>query len=198
MRSSKDRSRHHQGVDDRVWYVAYGSNMATARFHCYVRGGRPAGARVTLPGCRDTTPPEQWRAVHVPGAIHFALESPTWTGGMAFYDPDAPGRTPARAWLVTREQFCDVVDQEMHRPVGTEFALDLADGERVALGPGRYETLVRVGTLDDRPMLTCTCPWRTDDVDHRPPSRAYLRILAIGLAETHGWDGARAAAYLGA
>lgn len=32
-----------------VWYAAYGSNLAAARFRCYVVGGRPAGAARTYP-----------------------------------------------------------------------------------------------------------------------------------------------------
>src|SRR6266851_737509 len=34
------------------WYAAYGSNLAEDRFLCYVRGGRPAGGKVNLLGCR--------------------------------------------------------------------------------------------------------------------------------------------------
>ena len=47
--------------------------------------------------------------------MYFAGTSTTWHGGVAFYDHDVPGPTPARAYLVTAEQFADVAAPEMHR-----------------------------------------------------------------------------------
>src|SRR4051812_46926456 len=99
-----------------VWYVAYGSNMHADRLTCYLAGGQPAGAGRTYPGCRDTRPPRDTAPVLVPGGIYFALESLTWSGGMAFYDPDLPGEVAARAYLISAAQFADIAAQEMHRP----------------------------------------------------------------------------------
>lgn len=42
---------------------------------------------------------------------------------MAFYDPEAPGEVAARAYLITAEQFVDVLAQETLRLPG--MALDL-------------------------------------------------------------------------
>ena len=119
---------------------------------------------------------------------------------MAFYDDRAPRRVACRAYLVTAEQFADVAAQEMRRPPGGEFALELArvlaDVDPVhALGPGRYETLTRVGTLADAPMVTVTY---ADVATLGPvaPSAAYLRCISRGLHEAHGWDPVRTAGYL--
>ena len=63
--------------------------------------------------------------------------------------------------------------------------------------PGRYETVGCVDTLDDVPLLTVT----SHDVPGlvpAPPSPAYLRSIAAGLREAHGWDDARIASYLAA
>jgi hypothetical protein len=63
------------------------------------------------------------------------------------------------------------------------------------MGPGRYETVVRVGTRDGIPLLTVT----NGDVPGltlAAPSAPYLRSIATGLREAHGWDDARIAAYL--
>ncbi len=46
----------------RIWYVAYGSNLAMGRFRCYLSGGRPDGASREYPGCGDTTSPPAARA----------------------------------------------------------------------------------------------------------------------------------------
>lgn len=186
-----------RGSPARVWYAAYGSNMHLDRLRCYLAGGRPRGGSIELPGARDPADPTRSRAVEIPGVLYFATESLTWTGGRAFYCPDAAGRTAARAHLLTTEQFADIVAQEMYRPPGTDLDLHevLAAG-RARLGPGRYETLVHVGTLDGWPMLTCTAPWHHTGVPGNPPARAYLRHLAAGLAESHDWPLTRIAAYL--
>lgn len=180
-----------------VWYVGYGSNLHAERFACYLAGGTPVGAARGYPGCRDTSPPLATRALEVPGGIYFATESPVWLGGRAFYDPELPGVTAARGYLVTTGQFADVAAQEMYRDPGVDLDLSavLADG-RHALGPGRYETLLHLGEHDGHPALTFTAPWRAADVEHTKPSAAYLTVLASGLAESHGWSADRIADYL--
>ncbi|HEX3814833.1 MAG TPA: histone deacetylase [Mycobacteriales bacterium] len=182
---------------DLVWYVSYGSNLCAARFACYLGGGRPLGAARDYPGCADPTPPRRAVPVWLPGGIYFALRSRVWGGGMAFYDPALPGRVAARGYLITAAQFADVVDQEMHRAPGP--GLDLAPvlrHGRDTIGPGRYETLLRVGECDGRPLLTFTAPWTAADVEHTRPTVAYLDTLATGLRETYHWEPAQVDAYL--
>ncbi|MEV6979334.1 histone deacetylase [Kitasatospora sp. NPDC093806] len=171
--------------------------MHAERLACYLRGGRPAGGVRDHPGCRDGRPPERSAPVRLPGALYFALESRTWGGGVAFYDPAQPGRTPARAYLLTTGQFSDIAAQERGDGPGAD--LDLAAVLRTGrdhLGPGRYGTLVCTGTLDGVPVLTFTAPWRLAEAELNPPRVAYLRTLAAGLADAHGWSRRRAAAYL--
>ncbi|NLU73148.1 histone deacetylase [Streptomyces sp. HNM0575] len=171
--------------------------MHRSRLSCYLTGGRPEGGRKAQPGCRDPRPPERALPVMLPGELYFAMESPVWTGGSAFYDPDAEGHTAARAWLVTAGQFSDIAAQEMHREPGTDLDLrEVLTSGRCEVGGGRYETLVCAGTVEDRPVLTFTAPWGRDGVPGNPPAAVYLRHLASGLAESHGWPAARIAAYL--
>ena len=184
-----------------LWYVAYGSNLFRERFACYLAGGTPPGGAWRYPGCRDATPARDERAVLLPGGVYFAHTSLTWGGGMAFYDAALPGRAPARAYLLTAAQFCDVMAQEMRRPIDDAAGADrdlaevLATG-RQRLGPGRYETLLKVGERDGRPMLTFTAPHAAADAPLNAPTAPYLTMLGRGLREAHGWDAARAAAYL--
>ncbi|MFC4495209.1 histone deacetylase [Streptomyces ovatisporus] len=182
---------------ERVWYAAFGSNMHLSRLGFYLTGGRPPGARRTCPGCRDSRQPERTVPVMLPGELYFALESPTWTGGLAFYDPDGAGETAARAYLLTAGQFSDIAAQEMHREPGHDLDLSrvLATG-RAEMGTGRYETLICPGLLEGHPVLTFTAPWGRDDVSWNPPAAAYLWQLASGLAEAHAWPAERIAAYL--
>ena len=160
---------------DLVWYVAYGSNMYADRLAYYLAGGQPAGGLRASPGCRDPRPPRRTTSVMLSGGIYFALESPTWTGGVAFYDDELPGHAAARAYLITRSQFADIVAQEMHEPPGTdqyELIAEAVGTGRARLGPGCYETLVHVGSRDGRPLLTFTAPWRAGDVPWNPPGAA--------------------------
>jgi hypothetical protein len=184
-----------------VWYVAYGSNLSVERFACYVRGGRPPGGTRTNPGCRDRTLPVRDEPVDLPGTLYFAGTSPQWGGGVAFYDHTTPGGTAARGYLLTAGQLADVAAQEMYRdPRDGDPLEDLVlrplEGGRHALGPGRYETLVEVGHLDGRPLLTFTAPHAAGGVERTQPAPAYLATMARGLRESRGWDGCRVATYL--
>ncbi|CCH33307.1 histone deacetylase [Actinosynnema sp. NPDC047251] len=180
-----------------VWYVSYGSNLYADRFACYLRGGVPVGAAHAYPGCRDGSPPRAVREVEAPGGIYFATRSPVWGGGRAFFDPGLPGTAAMRGYLITTGQFADVVEQEMYREPGPEIDLTtvLAEG-RDQRGPGRYDTLLRLGEFAGHPALTFTAPWSAGDVEHTAPSGPYLKMLRDGLCESHGWTTARAAAYL--
>ncbi|GLY25404.1 hypothetical protein Misp04_51350 [Micromonospora sp. NBRC 101691] len=185
---------------DLVWYVAYGSNLHAARLGCYLGGGRPPGGLRTYPGCRDRRPPRRDVPVFLPGGVYFTGESRAWTGGMAFYDLALPGLVAARAYLLTAGQFADVAAQEMYRPPGADLVALAVAVERgsVAVGPGRYETLVCAGHREGYPLLTFTAPWRAGDVPWNPPAAAYLGLLAAGLAESHGWAVDRIVDYLAA
>ncbi|WP_443058336.1 histone deacetylase [Streptomyces sp. NBC_00442] len=135
--------------------------------------------------------------VHLRGALYFATRSPVWGGGRAFYDPGAAGHVLARAHLVSTGQFADIAAQEMYREPGEDLDLgEVLSKGRSVLGAGRYETLICPGSLDGRPVLTFTAPWRMDDVARTAPSAAYLRHLAEGLLEAGAWDVDTVTAYL--
>ena len=171
-----------------VWYVSYGSNMARDRLACYLQGGRPPGAMVTYPGARDGTLPQAEAGIELPGTIYFAGESKVWGGGMAFYDHSLPGPTPAKAYLITAEQFADVAAQEMNRPPEPDSPLeqlvfDLPAGSSHSVGPGGYETLLVLDDADGVPMVTFTAAHGSADAEHAQPQEPYLAMLRTGTAE---------------
>ena len=180
-----------------VWYVAYGSNMRSSRLRYYLAGGRPPNGAKTLPGCRDRRKPERSIPVELRGKLYFALESAMWTGGRAFFDPDSDGTAWARGHLITIGQFSDILAQEMYRaPAGDlELADWLAQG-RTQVGPGRYETIVCVGSLDGYPALTFTAPWPIEEITPTRPAPAYLQNIAAGLLEAGAWKKSEIATYL--
>lgn len=193
---------HHEHAD-LIWYVSYGSNMNADRLACYIQGGRPTGALIGYTGCRDRTPPRDDAGVILPGRLHFGARSKVWGGGMAFYDHDVEGPTPARAYLVTVSQFVDIAAQEMHREVSDHDPLEEVvrsgvPGGRHVAGPGRYETMLRVGDREGIPMLTFTAPDGIHEMPPTEPTPTYLGMLAEGLRQAHGWDRDRAEAYFSA
>lgn len=183
-----------------VWYVAYGSNLALDRFRCYLRGGRPSGGLREYAGCRDGRDPASAIPLHVSGRLVFAGASTVWGGGMAFLDRPAPGRVACRAYLISTEQFADVTAQEMRRPPGGEFAREL-EGKLAevqsweTLGPGHYETVVRLGVHAGAPLLTVT---HSDVADLVPaaPSATYVSQICVGLHEAHRWSAEHMGRYL--
>jgi hypothetical protein len=180
-----------------VWYASYGSNMSADRLACYLTGGCPPGAARTYPGARDRTLPADVRPVELAGCVYFAWHSPTWGGGIAFYDPQGPGASVGRAYRLTLGQLSDLLEQEMHRQPGVDHDLSelLQDGVAV-VGDGRYESLHVVGELDGEPVVTFTSPEGMHAADHNQPSASYLATMARGLVEGHGWDGDQVSAYL--
>lgn len=68
-----------------VWYVSYGSNLMEERFHCYIKGGIPAGSNEAEKGCRDHTLPVHNKGCELPYPLYFAKDTSKWgTGGVAF------------------------------------------------------------------------------------------------------------------
>ena len=167
-----------------VWYCAYGSNLDADRFAEYV--GR----------CRDPSPPRADAAHVVPGGIRFERSSRRWqAGGVAFLDVEAAGAARCRRWLVTAEQFADVVAQENGAAPGT-VTVDwdgLAAQGSAVVGEGWYGRLVWCGEVAAVPVVTFTAARHAEP---SAPSAPYLRVVAAGLRAAHGLDPATVADYL--
>ena len=156
---------------ERVWYAAYGSNLSRERFLCYLVGGRPSLGKQEHRGSKDTAPPAMDRLLAITHSLYFALpEGSTRTrnwgeGGVAFIDPEADphAKTICRMWRITAEQYRDVRQQEGH---------------------ALYDREILLGRAEGLPILTVTHGRRLGNV--LPPSRAYLKTIAIGLRETAG------------
>lgn len=178
--------------EELVWYAAFGSNLSRARLGCYVAGGTPAGARRAYEGCRDRTAPRAHRTLALPGHLRFAGQSSVWGGGMAFYAPSGGGTVHARAYLLRLEQLVDLVAQESRHPVGTTLVLADAGDTRHGLS-SVYDVLMDLGRLDGHRVLTLSSS-RHHPLN--PPSGAYVRTVADGLADGFDLDADARVAYL--
>jgi hypothetical protein len=185
-----------------VWYVSYGSNLHRARFLAYVQGGRVAGNAVVYEGCRDTAPPSDDIPLTLAHSLYFAgWSGRVWGGTSAAFVSLATATAPAlaRAYLITEEQFLDVVQQENADGCAVEdfervVAWARRNGHAPLLPTGTYTELVFCGERDGDPMLTFTAS--KDREDFGPPSEAYLRVIGAGLRESHGLNASEVVAYL--
>ena len=118
-------------MKDLVWYASYGSNLSYSRFLCYINGGTPGGSSKRCEGCSDKTPPQDRRPITIPHELYFARESSSWGGkGVAFVKSqrDDNVKTFGRMYLITREQFTQIVRQENGRlPDDTRIIIDFED-----------------------------------------------------------------------
>lgn len=192
------------GPAERVWYVSYGSNLKRARFMAYLRGGRTPGNDVVHEGCADTSPPIDDVPLELPNSLYFAGWSDrVWggtSGGFITLDVQAPSAL-ARAYLIARGQFLDVVRQENANQAADldDFDRNLARARRSGhtrlLPTGSYSELVYSGEREGHPLLSFTAS--VNRTDFTPPSAAYLGVIGSGLRECHGLSTKQVVEYLG-
>lgn len=168
---------------ERVLYVSYGSNMNYKRFMRYIAGGT-AGTR-TYKGARDTTPPAEVQHRQIDHPLVFKGESAVWTGGVGFLDDTKKGLTRAVGYLITWEQFIDVVTQENNasEPVtitrkAGEYILENLNTP-VVTRP-HYNKIVNLGESEGVPALTFTSA-NLHEWEDTIPSTDYLAMLEENL-----------------
>ena len=176
--------------EEGIWYAAYGSNLSRRRFDIYLRGGRPDGATHTYPGCRDISDPADEDVGDIPSELCFGGWSQTWGGGVAFVRPSETARSKVRLYLITLEQFADVVAQENWLKPGS---IEIDPAKDTVLDGRMYGVVPRLGDREGLPVLTITQAAQTEIA---VPAPAYLRPIAEGLAEAHGLGADEIVAYL--
>ena len=171
-----------------VWYASYGSNLLYDRFMCYINGGTPEGSPKRCEGCSDKTPPQDRTAITIPHEVYFAENSDSWKGkGVAFVKSqrDINAQTLGRMYLITREQFVQIVRQENGRtpdysPIAIDFKETIVRGQSVING-GRYSRVIYLGEEDGYPIFTFTGRWEDDAIPPNKPCEAYRETIIRGL-----------------
>jgi hypothetical protein len=181
-----------------VWYASFGSNLCEERFLCYIKGGKPHGSTRREAGSRDQSFPLKVRPVELNYPLYFSSFSDRWGGGAAFIGTkkDASQTTLGRMYLITEEQFNDVVKQEND---GVDFSIDFKKVQQQGselVQDSLYGNIVYVGDCDDHPIFTFT---HRDDIDKRTftvPSESYLKMLIRGYKEAYSLSDEEIADYL--
>lgn len=174
-----------------IWYTSYGSNLSRHRFMAYIVGCRPPGdPDFHQPGCTDKTPPSLDIALKIPQSLYFARFSERrWGGTAAAFITLEKGDKPslARAYLITLEQFKELVQQENAGVPIDKIELDIVGarqfGHSRMLPSGYYDELIYCGDRDGCPMLSFTASQNW--TEYTRPSESYLRMIFRGLQEAH-------------
>jgi succinyl-diaminopimelate desuccinylase len=183
-----------------VWYATYGTGLSKENFVQQIDGGRHEGSSRTFPGCSDKTPPLRDAFLSLPYAMYFAGHSPAW-GGSSYIniqpEPIHSAHTIARAYLITTEQFEEIVAHHNDRAVGQALPLKeamLHGHATVGDGSGHYDELVFCGIKDGLPIFTVTAV--KPELPYTPPTPLYTRMVCRGLSEDTDFDRRTAIEYM--
>lgn len=155
--------------EDLVWYLSYGSNMLFERFMHYIRGGSFRKGGACHAPCADQSEPRRKACCRIPYDMYFAMNSEKWHGAVSFLDTSHEGEALGVAYLVTRQQFDHVVQEEN-------------GGGLPVNNTGWYRKVLSLGYLDGYEVVTFTNP---KTLESNEPSEDYLETLARGLRENY-------------
>ena len=172
-----------------VWYMSYGSNLSEERFLCYIRGWTPPGSSKRNIGCRDTTLPIKDAPIIVDRPLLFALKSSGWNdGGVCFLGEKIEDNLPTwwRMYLITKEQFIEVVEQENGNSHDIGIDLDTAreTGCHIFREKSWYGKVLFLWEKDDYPIFTFTHP-DADSLTPNTPDMSYIKTIARWIQEAH-------------
>ena len=198
-----------------VWYVCYGSNLLEERFLCYVRGGVIPGNTLSERGAKDTSLPVRSEKCTIDHELFFSTPSKKWFGsGVAYVNPKrikqgrkggaskllTCGLTLGRRYLITLEQFLDVVRQENSLPADCDIPIDFtklkSKGSQIVLPGTYYGRLLYLGDVDGYPSYSFTCIPAMNEMEHAPLFGPYYDVIASGLKETFQLNDKEIAEYL--
>jgi hypothetical protein len=145
-------------------------------------GGTPKYGREPNNGCTNKALPPEDCSIKIPYALYFSLpegrkETSKWgEGGVAFITLDKVEDknlwTLGRMWKITKDQYEEVKEQE---------------------GP-YYDHEICIG--EDNGILIYTITNKRRLNNNIPPSKRYLKTIALGLKETYNMDNEEINEYL--
>ncbi|MBN2853299.1 MAG: hypothetical protein JXQ23_11245 [Clostridia bacterium] len=145
-----------------VWYLCYGSNLLEERFMYYIRGGFFEDNQTMYKGCTDKSSPLRIKSHIIHHEMYFAEKSRKWgNGGVCFLkkEEDISVNTYARMYLITEEQFNEVMHQE---------------------GPW-YGYKLKLGMEEGYPIYSFTAVNQSSATNK--PHQSYLDVIKKGLKQ---------------
>ncbi len=178
-------------LQDKIWYACYGSNILEERFLCYIKGGKPNGAKTTYDGCNNKSLPAENEVFYFNFELYFAKESRNWdNGGVAFIRTllEPQELTIGRIYLITKGQLIDIAKQETGTKTELKIDFDktIEDGSYIFKRPSWYGNILYLGQHNGNPIFTLT-----NENDLQPftkPSKNYIKTIVEGIKEAHNFD----------
>lgn len=185
---------------NKIWYASYGSNLQMERFLCYIRGGQTHGRRDIHEGCRDKNLPEDNKAYYISSRLYFAKKSGGWNNcGVGFISNTFNDKSQAlsRMYLITEEQFVDVVKQETKYKGNLEINFDecINKGSLIFKDPSWYGNLIYLGEQNQQPIFTFTSKEDFSNLINQP-DRNYLKTIIEGIKEVFPFNDTQICDYL--
>ena len=142
-------------------------------------------------GCKDKSKPNEDKTFIIKHQLFFSGKHPKWAGsGVAFINPqeNTNEKTYGRMYLITFDQFLDVVRQENGLSMDTPITLSLdrlKNTKSINLFPDNlYGLLLCLGYEKGYPILSFTC----HDINKMKPFTSafggYFDVIAQGLKES--------------
>lgn len=182
-----------------IWYASYGSNISIERFMCYIQGGKPGGATRTYLGCKDQSPPINQKPIKIPNELYFAKSADVWNGGgVCFINPEKSENvvTLGNMYLITRQQFLEIVQQENNtdEPIEIDFKKIQTEESEIVRENSWYGNLLYLGEEDNAPIFTFTNEnFLADEINS--PNQHYLKTIIKGLINSHKLNNTELEAY---
>lgn len=175
-----------------VWYVSYGSNILQSRFLHYIEGGYLHG-KVYHKGCEDRSLPLESLPYKIKGfELVFSYQSQRWNGGIGFIQYKEDSHVLGRKYLISKEQFIQVMLQEngyhdyKEQEEFTKLLENIVNkkpkyGQAFPFLKSLYGELIYLGECENGfPKVTFSDTKRTE---YLKPSVAYLGTISKGLLE---------------
>jgi len=171
-----------------VWYSSYGSNLNEERFLCYIKGGKSKSSSRIEIGCTDKTLPLENRSYKLDRPLYFAKNSPHWNnGGSGFIglESEKENYTLSRMYLITKEQFIDLVNQE-NSITGITINFENAIKNGITkIADTKYGNLLFIELIDEIPVFSFSTLENKGDSPFVKPDIMYLKTILAGLKEIY-------------
>jgi hypothetical protein len=159
------------------------------RFNCYIQGGQPKGSNNIYKGCTDKTLPTESEEIYIKSELYFANKSKSWNGsGVGFIKTDFNENksTLGRMYLITQEQFVEVVKQETNNnsDLNIDFEKAKKSGSIIFRKKSWYGNLLYLGEQNGNPIFTFTNERNLNDKINAP-NKEYLSMIISGIKETY-------------
>jgi len=174
-------------MKDYVWYLSYGSNILEERFLKYISGGKFRNKDKIEFGANDKSLPLKSIIKLMDYNIYFSKKSSAWqNGGVAFLDTTKLGKSICKMYLITKEQFLDVLAQENGLdPKTDKIAINFdyfKRNETLRLSNNWYGKMIKLGSYEGSMIFSFTENKKTNE--YFSPSIIYLETIIDGLLES--------------